>query len=442
MPPTPPPDHLDIPRRVVLIDLDWQEADLVPELLRRAEFHVRLVAGDSEDNAGLRVAELCGLPRTVELADLTREIFDLALLGEKSSRKAQVERLMTALGTPVVAPHTLMNGTHANGHGNGNGNGHLAHGVEPGAARSSAPNIATIADLDLALARALPDLAPAPEAMPSSGSGVGADSLPGPDNREGLELALADWARQTGVTSAVLHAGVGSVVGPLSRVGEEDALLDALIHLSLALETPHVLSRVDGPDRGKAWGAWPFRTRGLRGVLAAARFDPVEGRAQWEEAVQSLRVAWERHEREPRRAEAPTPASRPSAWLDREGFAARLEAAVARNRDEGVSFAIYRMRFDEAREALDRFCEGVPQIMREQDPISRPHHRDVLFLHEGPGASFSHPRRRLVSLWEEAWQQTGRPGPAPPILEERIDLVGRDDAAHFLATSGRWLGTD
>jgi hypothetical protein len=422
----------------VLIDLDWQEADLVPELLRRADFHVRLVAGDSEDNAGLRVAELCGLPRTVELADLTREIFDLALLGERSSRKAQVERLMTALGTPVAAPHSLMTGAHANGHGNGNG--HHAHDAASETTASPAAGIATIADLDAALARALPDLIAAPDATPASGAG--AESLPGPDNREGLERALARWVGRTGVTSAVLHAGVGNVVAPLARVGEEDALLDALIHLSLALEAPHVLSRVDGPDRGKAWGAWPFRTRGLRGVLAAARFEPIEGRAQWEEAVQSLRVAWERHEREPRRAETPVSPGPPSAWLDREAFAACLESAVVRNREEGVSFAIYRMRFDEAREAFDRFCEGVPQIMREQDPITRPHHRDVLFLHEGPGASFSHPRRRLVMLWEEAWQQAGRQGPAPPILEERIDLVGRDDAAHFLATSERWLGVD
>src|SRR5438876_7865145 len=95
-------------RRVVLIDFDWQDADLIPELVRRPGFSVRLVAGERHDDAGLRVAELCGLPRTVDLADLTREIFDLAVVGERSPRRTQIEGLLLALGTPSVTPQSFM----------------------------------------------------------------------------------------------------------------------------------------------------------------------------------------------------------------------------------------------------------------------------------------------------------------------------------------------
>src|SRR5580765_2168472 len=88
-----------MPRRVVLIDFDWQDADLLPELLRMPGVSVRLVAGAGPDDAGVRVAGLCGLPRSTEMSDLTREIFDLALLGPHSPRREQVERLLRALGT-------------------------------------------------------------------------------------------------------------------------------------------------------------------------------------------------------------------------------------------------------------------------------------------------------------------------------------------------------
>src|SRR5205823_14718471 len=58
----------------------------------------------------VRIAELCGLPRTVDLADLTREIFDLALVGERSSRRTQLESLLVALGTPCVTLEEYLRG--------------------------------------------------------------------------------------------------------------------------------------------------------------------------------------------------------------------------------------------------------------------------------------------------------------------------------------------
>src|SRR5216117_2769560 len=92
------------PWRVVLIDLDWQDADLLPELLRAPEVSVGLAIGSSPNDAGVRVAALCGLPRSLELADLTREIFDLALVSDRSPRRERLDRLLRALGTRIESP--------------------------------------------------------------------------------------------------------------------------------------------------------------------------------------------------------------------------------------------------------------------------------------------------------------------------------------------------
>ena len=101
-----------VPRRVVLIDLDWRDADLVPDLLRHPGLDVSLVAGPSADDPGVRVAELCGVPHTLELGELGRERFDLALLGARSARRAQVVSLLEAFATPVMSPDTFMEGIH------------------------------------------------------------------------------------------------------------------------------------------------------------------------------------------------------------------------------------------------------------------------------------------------------------------------------------------
>src|SRR5262245_66358604 len=84
-------------RRIVLIDFDWQDADLLPRLLQRPGVSVRLVAGERTEDAGLRMAEVCGLPRTLDLADLTREIFDMALVSDRSVRRARGQGQAEAL---------------------------------------------------------------------------------------------------------------------------------------------------------------------------------------------------------------------------------------------------------------------------------------------------------------------------------------------------------
>ena len=95
-------------RRIVLIDFDWQDADLLPGLLQKPGIAVRLVAGERTEDAGLRMAEVCGLPRTLDLADLTREIFDVALVSDRSPRLARVRSLLEALRTPCLSPHEFI----------------------------------------------------------------------------------------------------------------------------------------------------------------------------------------------------------------------------------------------------------------------------------------------------------------------------------------------
>jgi hypothetical protein len=427
MPITPPPHPEATPRSVVLIDLDWQEADLVPELLRQAEYHVRLVAGDSEGNAGIRVAELCGVPRTLELADLTREIFDLALVGERSGRRPQLERLLTALGTPVTSPR---------GFGEGRRTGEQQNGHPTPAIQEPVVHV----DLDAALAEALPDLSDEEQAAaPAASPGLEIGEIPGPEEREALAAMLTRWSEATGARSAVLHAGIGNGLGPLTRIGINDPLLDALIQLAAALETPHVVSRIDGDDRGKAWGAWPFRTRGWRGVVAAARVDPTVGRAQWEEAVQALRVAWESGQRARRSDHAGFASPRPAVWLEREPFSTRLSEAVARHLGAGDEFAVYRLSLPDAPAAIDRFFRELPSRLRESDSIARPNLREVLLLHSGAPVSFAHLRQRLAMLWEESWRLSGGKGAAPTISEERADLIASEDAPSFLEAGRRWL---
>jgi hypothetical protein len=104
----PPPATEGAPRRVVLIDFDWQDADSLPHVLRQGGIAVRLVAGERTEDAGVRLAEICGLPRTLDLADLTREIFDLALVSDRSPRRARVLSLLEALRTPCLSPRDFL----------------------------------------------------------------------------------------------------------------------------------------------------------------------------------------------------------------------------------------------------------------------------------------------------------------------------------------------
>ena len=103
-------DRSAAPRRVALVDLDWREADVMLDLLRAPDLTVALVLGASARDPGPRLAELLGLPRAHEPADLAREILDLALVGSGSPRRDRIERLLAALGTEVLSPAEFARG--------------------------------------------------------------------------------------------------------------------------------------------------------------------------------------------------------------------------------------------------------------------------------------------------------------------------------------------
>jgi hypothetical protein len=427
-------------RRLVLIDFDWVDADLLPELLRQPDISVRLVAGERNDDAGLRVAELCGLPRTVDLADLTREIFDLALVGERSLRRTQVEGLLQALGTPCASPQAYLDGA--------------SDGIQCGPA-IEAPLAVHAAALEEALGGddfeeimelTLPDMGEAAPTVPqpvqtSVKPGVlvrSLDDFPSPNDRQRLREALEAMVQSTGAERAQLLAG-NKEVELLAQVGPDDPLLRGLVEMAMQSNAPQVVSRLSGPEEGKAWGAWPFQTTGRRGIVAAAGIKPAEGWEQWERMVDEIRTTWDQHDRAMAAPAFPMVPDRVPGWLETEAFAARLDLAVERNTRDGLHFSVHRLEFPDAPLCVDMLCGKLPEQLRDTDCICHPGPRVVLLLTAGPASGFPHVRRRLLALWEQAWHDGQQSPPAPPINGERVDLSGPESATAFLTTVGHWI---
>jgi hypothetical protein len=429
------------PRRVVLIDFDWPDADLMPELLRRPGVSVRLVAGERTEDPGLRVAELCGLPRTLDLADLTREIFDVALVGERSSRRTQLESLLLALGTPCQTPQEFLRGT---------SNGSAASPtIEAPLALHAATLEHTLGGGDFAtlIEQALPDIndnAPvAPQALVHPHHPkiklISLEDFPSRESRQRLEYALKDLVSTSGAGTAELHSGDESSLTLVAQVGPEDKLLRGLIDLAHELGTPQVVTRLSEPGKGRAWGAWPFKTMQRRGVLAAAAIDPEQGWAQWQKMVDELRTNWDEEDRELAGAAFPFTPVRSPGWLAQEEFRARIELALDRHRRDRMRFELHRLDFPEAPIAVEVMCGWLPGQLRDTDCLSRPSMNSVLLLTAGPADAFMNLRRRVLALWDTAWRDSGSPPPAPALVDQHVSLAGPEDAETFLAAAAVWL---
>lgn len=433
--------HGSSPKRVVLVDFDWRDADLLPELLAQPGLSVRLVAGQRSDGAGLKMAELCELPRTTDLADLTREIFDLAVLSERSPRRTQVEGLLLALGTPCVSPESLVHGSELT-------DAHTPAVEAPLALHAIAFESALGGgDFDALIEQALPDISDVAPAAPRSVTAAGRSGLrvpslaefPSLEDRQGLEQALADLASGTGARGAELRAGRSGDVKLLVRVGDEDPLLAGLIDLALSENTPQIISRLTGPHEGKAWGAWPFRTTRSRGVIAAAAIDPASGWTTWQQTVEDLRQAWDLRDREQAAPAFPLVPDDHHGWLDAETFRSATSLAVARNQRDGLAFAVHRFELANRPEALRSFCERLPSQLRDMDRLHRPEPHIVLLLTNCSLEAFEPVRRRITALWEAGWHEGGGPAPVPGFVESRTGITEPADAERFLATASRWL---
>ena len=62
--------------------------------------------------------------------------------------------------------------------------------------------------------------------------------------------------------------------------------------------TPHLVTRLSEPGKGRTWGAWPFRSMQRRGVVAGAAIDPEVGVDRWQRVVDELRRTWDTEDRE------------------------------------------------------------------------------------------------------------------------------------------------
>ena len=430
-----------VTRRLLLLDLDWHDADRLPGILSQPGVSVRLVAGTGPQDPGLRMAELCDLPRTLDLADLTREIFDLALVGERSSRRMQLESLLHALGTPVMTPEQFLFGAPAS-----------PVAVTPplevtpplSEPMPEPPHVATVDDL---VDEALPDLAEPVPAPPRSvvvpaGPRIKLATLedfPSPEIRSELEDALKHLVSMTGAGSAELHAGDRSQLTLVAQVGPEDRLLRGLIELANEMGTPQVVTRQSDPGRGLTWAAWPFKTLQRRGVLAGAAIDAQHGLSSWQAMISDLRDTWDREDRERSSVSYPLTPERPGGWLDPDAFRLRVELAIDRTSRDGLRFELHRLEFPEAHTALEALCDTLPVQLRDSDALCRPFPQVVCLLMAGESHQFAALQRRLVQSWEAAWQRGGMHGPAMPFVDRHVSLLGPEDRDAVRTAADVWL---
>ena len=427
-------------RRLLLVDFDWQDADLMPELLQQPGVSVRLVAGARHDDAGIRLAELCGLPRSVDLADLTREIFDLALVSERSPRRTQVEGLLLALGTPSVTPQAFLSGEA--------GIRPTVPAVEANLALHAVAFESAVggADFGSIVEQALPDVAAETRTTPAPVEKSGRrehlveslEDFPSPEDRRGLEQSLRTLMVETGADRAELHLVGPDSIETVVEVGPEDALLKGLVQLADQIGTPQVVGSLLGQQDGKAWGAWPFRTPQRRGVIAAAGIDVAKGWTTWEHTVEGLRSEWDRRERERAGPAFPMLPERHPRWIAPQDFSMRLDLAVERNRRDGLRFAVHHLSFPGHPEAVASLCNQLPGQLRETDCMTHPAPQVVLLLTAGAPDAFSHLRRRLLALWEQVWHDAGEPKPAPGVTDQHVSLIVPGDGPSFLKTARSW----
>jgi len=426
----------DNQQRLVLVDFDWQDADLVPTLLQRPGISVRLVAGNHHDDAGVRLAEMCGLPRTIDLADLTREIFDLALVSERSPRRSQIEGLLLALGTPSVTPQSFIGGEE--------GQIALPPLDQPEIHAAALEDALGGEHFEAIVEKTLSEEEP-PRPKPTRATGrrliqkLILEEFPSIEDRQGLELALRELVMGTGAGHAELLVGGPDDLELVVQIGPSDPLLKGLIELAVQLGAPQIMSSLTGPTSGKAWGAWPFRTAQRRGVLAAAAIDPGENWETWQQTVEELRAMWDHEDRAKAGPAFPLVPEPKTGWLETEDLSMRLELAIERNRRDGMKFALHRVEFPGSAEAVNLLSERLPAQLRDTDCICRPTPRVLLLLTAAPRDTFPHLRRRLLQLWQEAWLQMGYERPIPGFKEERIDLGRPEDAEAFLAGARAWL---
>jgi hypothetical protein len=189
------------------------------------------------------------------------------------------------------------------------------------------------------------------------------------------------------------------------------------------------------------WGAWPFRTIQHRGVLAASSIDPAGGVSSWEKMVDEMRQRWDQQDRE-----SAVRRSRCCTTRNGRGSGAPTSARASIWRWSGTSFdglefTLHRLEFPGPEAAVERMCEGLPQLLRGSDYLCRVPPRHVLLLTAAPADDYTHVRRRLLAAWEQAWRDSGQTPPAPPIVDLRAEIAGPEDAEGFIGSAEGWFAS-
>lgn len=440
-------------RRVVLVDLSPEDSSLVAQLLRLPGISVRLVAVPPESSVGIGAEVLAGVPFTRDLRDLTRQVFDLALMGSSSSRRAEIERILAINGTPLLpleaflageivleridafrpaAPSTLIE---AGGPGERPAS-HAPHGP------AAPPEDRVRAPAQPARMAPPPEVSAAPPAarpaVPVEDPAEAIGEMPPPNDPAAIERALSRWMLLLGATSAELYGGDTEHIEWVCRSGPDDRLLKCIATLALEHDGPQILGMFDGYLRSAIWAAWPFRTGFRRGVLAAGGLNPGPGRAQWERIARALAESWEEIDRERAGPSFPMIPGVRGGWLPVPSFWHRVSLAVERNRRDGLRFEVLRFTLDGAPECIESLSQVIPQKLRDTDCVCRPSPGSMLVLCAVPASSTSPMQDRITSLLRESWRTHGGAG-APPLNVERVDLNKLEDADRFLAIATGWL---
>ncbi len=426
-------------RRLLIIDFDWQDADLLSELFQKPGVSVRLVAGAGLQDPGVRMAELCGLPRTVDLADLTREIFDVALVGERSSRRTQLESLLVALGTPCLTPEEFLRDATGDP---------SRPGVDaPLALHAAALEQSLTGSVDAIVDLALPDLDPSTPLEPRAVTMpiqprlvvTTLDDFPSLESRQRLEETLKALVRETGAGTAEVHAGDRANLKLVAQVGPDDRLLRGLIDIARESGTPQVVTRLSDPGKGRTWAAWPFRTMQRHGIVAGASIDSQKALSSWQRMVNELRSTWDQEDRERSVPSFPLTPNREARWLEPGLFRARVDLAVERHRRDGLRFELHRLEFPEAAPAVQEMCTILPGQVRDTDCLTQPFPGVVVLLATGEPEAFARLQQRLLSAWEQAWRTAGVAAPAPAFVDRHASLSGLEDVEAFLTAADVWL---
>jgi hypothetical protein len=426
-------------RRLLIIDFDWQDADLLSDLFRRPGVSVRLVAGNGPQDPGVRMADLCGLPRTVDLADLTREIFDVALVGERSSRRTQLESLLVALGTPCLTPEEFLHG--------GSRESSRPSVEAPLSLHAAALEQSLAGSVESLVDSALPDLDPSTPLEPREMSVpdlarvtvTSLDDFPSRETRQQLEETLKALVRETGAGTAEVHAGDRARLRLVAQVGPDDRLLRGLIDIARESGTPQVVTRLSDPGKGRTWAAWPFRTMQRHGVVAGASIDSQKGLLSWQRMVDELRAHWDQEDRDRSALSFPLTPNREARWLEPGLFRTRVDLAVERHRRDGLRFELHRLEFPDELDALSHLVEVLPTQMRDTDCLTRPFPQVVVLLASGEAEAFTRLQRRMLTSWELAWSAGSPSHPAPAFIDRHAALSGPEDEDAFLTAADVWL---